>query len=105
MKHYVTGILLISALLSTTATASGGDPTKGQSLFAKANCHSCHDAAVFTPPRRKVKNLQGLERKVRFCDTQLSANWFDDEISDVVAYLNKTFYKFSKPNNNNVKKD
>ncbi|MCK5726451.1 MAG: hypothetical protein KAH22_06470 [Thiotrichaceae bacterium] len=96
MKHYVTGTLLISALLSTTAIASSGNPAKGQALFTKANCQSCHSAAIFSKPDRKIKSQQELESKVRFCDTQLDANWFDDEISDVVAYLNKVFYKFPK---------
>jgi hypothetical protein len=44
-----------------------------------------------------IKDLTALEAQVRFCDTKLNANWFDEDIHDVVAYLNQQFYKFPNP--------
>lgn len=99
MKYTAIGALLTLFALSTTATAES-NITKGENLFNKANCQSCHSPEVFTQADRKVKNIAELESKVRFCDSQLSANWFDDEITDVVAYLNNAFYKFEIEDNN-----
>jgi len=92
---YTIGVLLTSIALSTTAIAAG-NIANGQALFNKAHCQSCHSPAIFTQADRKVTHLPGLESKVRFCDSQLSGNWFDDEITDVVAYLNSNFYKFTE---------
>ncbi len=85
--------LLTTLVLSSTAFAEG-DATNGKTLFDKSQCQKCHGTEVFTREDHKVKDLAGLGKQVRMCDSQLSVNWFDDEIDDVVAYLNDAFYKF-----------
>jgi len=101
MKHHRTmgatqglfSALLTTLVLSTTAFAEG-DAAKGKTLYEKSKCQKCHGTEVFTREDHKVKDLAGLSKQVRMCDSQLSVNWFDDEIEDVVAYLNDDFYKF-----------
>ncbi|MEE9304377.1 MAG: hypothetical protein V3U84_11420 [Thiotrichaceae bacterium] len=85
--------LLTTLVLSSTAFAEG-NATNGKTLFDKSQCQKCHGTEVFTREDHKVKDVKGLEKQVRLCDSQLSVNWFDDEISDVVTYLNEAFYKF-----------
>ncbi len=85
--------LLTTLVLSSTAFAEG-NATNGKKLFDKSQCQKCHGTEVFTREDHKVKDLAGLGKQVRMCDSQLSVNWFDDEIDDVVAYLNDAFYKF-----------
>jgi hypothetical protein len=38
--------------------------------------------------------LPNLGKQVRFCKDNLGLTWFDDEVNDVIHYLNKDFYKF-----------
>lgn len=86
--------LATSLLLSLSVHAEVPDIASGQRLFTESRCLECHGVDVFTSKDRKVKSLAGLESKVRQCDANLSTNWFDDQILDVVAYLNSTYYKF-----------
>ncbi|HFC92125.1 MAG TPA: hypothetical protein ENJ51_04860 [Leucothrix mucor] len=86
-------------LLASTAYADG-NATKGKKIYAASDCVRCHQSnEMFTRKDRKVKTLIALNSQVRKCDSQLSTNLFDDEIEDVVAYLNKAYYKFSTKNN------
>ncbi|HPY39307.1 MAG TPA: hypothetical protein PLM98_02220 [Thiolinea sp.] len=81
-------------VLSMSAHASAPDPANGERLFKQSRCLSCHTTEVFTSPTRKVKSYAALESQVRRCDANLSTNWFDDQILDVVSYLNQMYYKF-----------
>lgn len=87
-------IAIACLLLSTGLQAGEPSVATGQRLFKESRCLDCHSTDVFTREDRKVKDLAGLESKVRQCDAGLSTNWFDDQIMDVVAYLNATYYKF-----------
>lgn len=88
-------LILIMSLLVASHALAEDNVAKGQRLFAQSSCLNCHGTDVFTRKDRKVHNLQQLEKQVRACDSNLSVNWFDDEIKAVVAYLNHTYYKFS----------
>ena len=88
--------LAIAILTFAGTSFAAGDVIKGETLFSNAKCLMCHHKTteVFTAPDRLIKDLTALEAQVRFCDTKLNANWFDEDIHDVVAYLNQQFYKF-----------
>ena len=90
--------LMAGSLLLTSVAIAEEAPnaTNGQKLFNESRCLECHSVDLFTSINRKVNNLAGLENVVRRCDANLSTNWFDDQILDVVAYLNKAYYKFEK---------
>lgn len=89
----LTGLVASSVFISTIAFAEG-NVANGQKLFTGSKCNQCHGTDIFTKPSRKVTTLPGLEAQVRRCDSNLNTNWFDDEIIDVTAYLNKQYYKF-----------
>ena len=109
-KHVtkITGItaatFILSGVLSGAAFADK-NAENGKVLYEKSKCQKCHGTEVFTRKDRKVKSLKALETQVRMCDSQLSVNWFDEDISDVVAYLNKAFYKFDTQSNKAAKTD
>ena len=86
-----TPITIKSAPVSKEAA---GDAANGKKLFTASKCNQCHGTEVFTKKDRKVKDLKTLEVQVRRCDSNLDTNWFDDEIIDVTAHLNKEYYKF-----------
>jgi len=85
-------VLLSSAFISNVALA--GDVANGKKLFTESKCNQCHGTEVYTKKDRKVTSLPKLEAQVRRCDSNLNTNWFDDEIINVTAYLNKQYYKF-----------
>ena len=58
------------------------------------HCTGCHQEEVYTRADRKVGNLEHLGRQVRFCKDNLGITWFDDEVEDVIAYLNQAYYHF-----------
>ena len=91
--------LMAGSLLLTSVAIAEEAPNaaNGQKLFNESRCLECHGVELFTSKDRKVQNLSGLESMVRRCDANLSTNWFDDQILDVVEYLNKAYYKFEKP--------
>lgn len=61
-----------------------------------ANCISCHDSGVYTRADRKMTDLTMLAGQVRRCDANLGTQLFDEDLDKVTAYLNETYYKFSK---------
>jgi mono/diheme cytochrome c family protein len=98
-------LLVVSLLAGASVHAEPADPINGKKLFEESRCMGCHTADSFTKPDRKVKNLAALESQVRRCDANLSTNWFDDQIMDVVTFLNQSYYKFPPPNASNGNKD
>lgn len=81
-------------LLVSSASMAEGNAGNGQKLFSGSKCDKCHGTEVYTRKDRKIKDLKALEAQVRRCDSNLNTNWFDDEILDVTAHLNRKFYKF-----------
>ena len=49
---------------------------------------------MYTRENRKVTTPAGLQKQVRRCEQTLGLQWFDEDIDDVAAYLNESFYKF-----------
>lgn len=87
-------MMTLAGLLISTTTFADGNAGNGKKLFTQSKCNQCHGTEVFTRKDRKVTDLSKLEAQVRRCDSNLNTNWFDDEIHDVTAHLNKQYYKF-----------
>jgi hypothetical protein len=49
---------------------------------------------IYTRSDSKVKSLAKLKSQVALCNTELRLDLFPEDEADVVAYLNKQFYKF-----------
>jgi len=85
--------LIATLLLSATGQLLAADIDHGKAL-KEENCMGCHDDGVYTRKDRRVTSLEGLEKQVRRCELTLGLQLFDDDVNDVVSYLNQTFYKF-----------
>jgi mono/diheme cytochrome c family protein len=86
--------ILFTALLFFGATpAMAADQQNGSELHTE-NCTRCHDSSVYTRDNRRVQSLPKLGTQVRFCKDNLGVAWFDDEVDDVIHYLNSQYYKF-----------
>jgi mono/diheme cytochrome c family protein len=101
----IRGILLGAALLGAAPALANpfpkGDPDKGKALMAQARCSACHvsmfggdGSRIYTRADRRVTSAEQLRSQVRFCATQVKANWFPEEEENVAAYLNQQYYKF-----------
>lgn len=100
--------LLVSALLLVSPLLFAADPDNGEALYndieiertikgehyTNANCETCHQAEFYTRAERKVTSYAKLEAFVEGCNTNLDVGWFPEEVADVAAYLNRTYYKF-----------
>ena len=80
-------------LLGSTSSLQAANPDNGKTLV-ESNCNKCHDERVYTRPDRRVTTLAGLNKQVTRCERSLGLKWFDEEIADVAAYLNQTYYHF-----------
>ncbi|MEZ5542808.1 MAG: cytochrome c [Pseudomonadota bacterium] len=91
--NYRSSLVLAAVLAGATPLASAADINRGQEL-QQENCMNCHDDGVYTRDNRKIGSLSALETQVRRCELTLGLQWFDEDVADVVAYLNDAFYKF-----------
>jgi mono/diheme cytochrome c family protein len=90
------GLVLALSLVSMGALslpAAAAQEESAANLYEQ-NCVRCHGSEVYTRNDRKIESLAGLQRQVQRCDTALGLRWFDDEIDQVTAYLNKNYYHF-----------
>ena len=86
-------LILLSLGLATTLPILAAEDKEVADLY-QFNCTSCHGAEVYTRTDRKMTSLASLESQVRRCEQSLGLKWFDEEITDMTAYLNTHYYKF-----------
>jgi hypothetical protein len=85
---------LLALLLTLAApSAFAADIENGADLHF-TNCTGCHDESVYTRENRRVNSLERLGTQVRFCKDNLELTWFDEDVDDVVEYLNQNYYHF-----------
>ena len=86
-------LALAGALLAAgPAAQAAGDAAQGEKLHA--SCLSCHGTEVYVPPKRKVKTLAALRKETVRWGDHYNPAFSKAEIEDLVAYLNRDFYKF-----------
>lgn len=93
MKIIPAIIPAILLVLFLGSPARAADIENGNDLHFE-HCTGCHDSSVYTREDRKVGDLARLGQQVRFCRDTIGVTWFDDEVDDVIAYLNATYYHF-----------
>ncbi|MCU7837460.1 MAG: cytochrome c [gamma proteobacterium symbiont of Taylorina sp.] len=98
-SQYLPAAITLCVLITMTSASYAADPANGKTLHNES-CIACHTSltngkpdTLYTRPDRKFNSLHGLKSQVMRCQTSVGANWFDDQIDDVVQYLNTTFYK------------
>jgi mono/diheme cytochrome c family protein len=82
---------LLAALLACPAAAlAAGDPVKGERLHR--SCLQCHGTEVYVPGRA-IKSLAALRKETVRWSNSYNPKFTRQEIDDLVAYLNRDFYK------------
>ena len=89
MKNF----MLTGLLLAFTTGGALADTAKGKELH-DAKCMKCHDSSVYTRADRFVADRDALIKQVTRCQLNVGAQWFDEDVAEVVNYLDETFYKF-----------
>ncbi len=69
------------------------DIENGKALH-DANCLRCHNETQYTREDKIVKSFEELRERISFCELSAEMAWFEEEIDDVTAYLNNSFYHF-----------
>ena len=99
MKHYLT---LISSIFMLSSAVFADNIERGKSLHDE-NCITCHSKmypgkgnGIYTRENRRIETLDGLYMQVNRCKDSLGFKWPEDQIEDLVTYLNKTYYKFEE---------
>lgn len=94
-------ILLFTIAILAWTMSFAADIGHGEKLH-EANCKACHismtggdGSLLYTRDNRRVNSLAKLEAQVRRCESNLELKWFEEDINDVVQFLNKNYYKFS----------
>ncbi len=94
--------LTVASILFLAFPAAAADLRHGEALH-QANCIACHadrvggdGSALYTRADRRVKSLSGLESQVRRCRDNLGITWFDEDVTDVAAFLNARYYRFEE---------
>lgn len=66
-----------------------------------SHCIQCHASSyggdgsgIYTREFRKVESPNGLVIQVRNCNTMLNLKWFEEDETNVAAYLNQQYYHF-----------
>ncbi|MCU7949955.1 MAG: cytochrome c [gamma proteobacterium symbiont of Bathyaustriella thionipta] len=92
-------LLLIIFFTFLSQTALAANPAHGKDLH-DANCQSCHASLmggdpdrIYTRSDRRVTTINGLRNQVTRCKTTVGVSWPDDQVEDVVEYLNTKFYQ------------
>ncbi|MEW5824665.1 MAG: cytochrome c [Pseudomonadota bacterium] len=96
MKRMILPAALFGALAAQSAVAA--DAAKGRTLH-EAHCVKCHmgdhdDAFYNARKGKKLQNLASLNTMVQGCVTNFNLDWFEDDVANVAAYLDQTYYKF-----------
>jgi mono/diheme cytochrome c family protein len=82
-------------LTGAGAARADADADAGKALH-DAHCLKCHKADVYTRKDHLVQNLAQLSKRVMNCQLSVGVNWFDDDVANVVEYLNQNYYHFKE---------
>jgi mono/diheme cytochrome c family protein len=92
--------LLLSQPASALATLLGDAGNGGKELNDR--CTACHvnmfggdGSAIYTREDHSVQTVEGLMARVEACNVNTQSGELNaDQLDDITAYLNETFYKY-----------
>lgn len=90
--NYLKPISFIGLAFGLSTHAYADHP--GKILHDNADCMKCHTSKPYDPA--KTTSWPKLVQTVQFCNDNLNAGMFEDEIEQLSDYLNQTYYKYPK---------
>ena len=92
MKPRAFVVLAVAIWVFAPAATAAGDAAKGEQLHR--SCLQCHGTEVYVLPKRKIKTLAALRKETARWGDYYNPAFTKAQIDDLVAYLNRDFYKF-----------
>jgi len=90
----VAGVLALAGAVAVAASGAGiPDLERGRALYQN-HCVVCHTPKVHSRPNRIPLTINELRQIVRDWAKGENLHWGEQEITDVVWYLNETTYRF-----------
>ena len=86
-------VVLLFGALAVQSDARGASLQRGEDLYLN-HCLACHESTAHIRENRRAKNLGEVRRWVARWSLQLELGWGQEEVKDVSAYLNRTYYRF-----------
>jgi cytochrome c553 len=95
MRSATVLIVAVVGLVTVTACTESGqaDPVVRGEQIHKV-CLPCHNTTLYVSPQRKIKSLPALREEVARWGDYYNPALSEQDIEDVTAYLNATFYQF-----------
>jgi len=96
MFRPITGLIVtLVGLVTLTACSDPGqiDPVVRGERIHKV-CLPCHGTSLYVSSQREIKSLPALRQEVARWGDYYNPALSEQDIDDVTAYLNATFYKF-----------
>jgi mono/diheme cytochrome c family protein len=92
MKRLIKLTLFCFALAGDIPAAqAAGNQVRGEKLHQ--DCLGCHGTELYVPPKAKVKTLAALKKETERWNDRMNPKFTAQEIEDIVAWLNRDFYK------------
>jgi len=85
---------MLPACGAAAVAHAAGDAVRGEHLHV--DCLGCHRTERYVQPRAKVKTLAALKKETERWNDRMNPKFTKQEIEDLVAYLNRDFYKLQK---------
>ena len=95
IKTFFYSVVITGIFCIVSSPVMAADAARGKTLH-DAKCFGCHDTRQYTRKNRIIHTFEDLQGRVEFCDAASKAGFSPEDIEDVVAYLNKEFYKFKQ---------
>jgi mono/diheme cytochrome c family protein len=87
------GLTAAALLVATPALAQSPNALRGQRLY-ETTCTGCHAQSVHSRVQKSAQSVPAIrEFAVRWARV-VNAPWTNEEIEDVVTYLNERYYKY-----------
>lgn len=94
MKQAAVVLVAVLATLASGIASAAGDPFRGSALHE--SCLGCHGTELYVAPKAKIKSLSALKKEVDRWNDRYNPKFSKQEVEDLVAYLNRDFYRFAK---------
>ena len=101
MIRLLSYISIVSSFIFISVTVNA-DIKNGKELH-DSNCISCHislqggdGSGIYTREHKRIETYPALIKQVNRCRDSLGVPWPENDVNDVVEYLNSNFYKYKK---------
>ena len=90
-------VFLVASVLAADAGAqTSREPSRGELLYS-THCIGCHTTQMHWRQNKTATDWATLRSEVRRWQANNALGWSDDDITEVVRYLNDLFYRFAVP--------